>query len=134
MHKQRIIDGIEKVFDEYSKDEELRKAIAAKCYTFLHLFPADQLEECYDLGADGGIYSRYVINNPSPSRLDIAARAYFEYFKLRCKPPLTLTKAKAMLEEDLGKRVEELKRDYVRHFDNECNRQAENRHIQHPEA
>ncbi|MBI4983395.1 hypothetical protein HZC32_02025, partial [Candidatus Woesearchaeota archaeon] len=86
----------------------------------------------YSLFSDGKIISLYRGETPILSNPREAAETYFRYLRFKGKPPLTLTKA--MLEEDLGKRVEELKRAYARHFDNECGRQAENRYGQHPEA
>lgn len=136
MHKQRIIDGIEKVFEGYAKDGELRGALRAsysRSNTRLQLFPKDL--GSHFLREDGTIWVKYDdIRGYGSSSPRAAAQAYFDYFRFRCKPPFTVTKAKAMLAEDLGARVEKLKRAYARHFDNECDRLAEGRYVQHPDA
>lgn len=133
MGKERIIAGIEKVFESYAKDEEFKEALRKSRYTFT-LFPK-YLGERYLFNKDGETYLiddnlGYVGIFP-PRR---AAENYFYYLRFSCRSPITLTKAKAMIEADLGKRVEDLKRDYARHFDNECDRQAENGFVQHHKA
>ena len=124
MQKERIIAGIEKVFEGYAKDKELREAIEKYCRSF-QLSPTVQ-GHTYLLKDDGKVYVTYNLREEIVRGYDSssreAAEAYFDYLNFRCKPPVTLTKAKAMLEEDLGKRVEELKKNYVKCFDKACNR------------
>ncbi len=138
MHRQRIIDGIEKVFEGYAKDEELREALGASHFR-IQLFPEFKGHPHF-LAENGKIYD-------SPTRDDCisspqyAAGEYFEALTFQyihshalTEEELTLTKAKAILNKDLGARVEKLKRDYARSFDNECDKQAESRYAQHPEV
>ncbi len=132
MHKERIIDGIEKVFEGYAKDEELKEALRASQVEF-NLFK-NYSSEKYVLCADGTIQRcgsgcTNVLSSPKQ-----AAENYFNYFRFRCKPPATITKAKAMLEADLGARVEVLKRGYAWNFNQECDRQAESRYVRHPDV
>ncbi|MBI4983400.1 hypothetical protein HZC32_02050 [Candidatus Woesearchaeota archaeon] len=126
MHKERIIAGIEKVFEGYGGDTELIEALR-ESGSPLKLFPThDKLDYC--LFANGKIISSYKEGYPLPSSPREAAEGYFQYLCFKGKRPLTLTKAKKMLEDDLGKRVEELKRAYARHFENECDRIDEERY------
>ncbi len=139
MHKQRIIAGIEKVFEGYAKDEELREALAAS-NSPLQLFPK-AFEQSYFLSKNGTYlrlyHDRYF---PLPEPCSLREVAEFHWIYLHCTrffkpnsfpPPANV---KAMLDKDLGKRVEKLKKDYARHFDNECDKQAESRYVQHPEV
>lgn len=133
VHKERIIQGIEEVLKGYGKDKEFKEALRESGFTF-SLFPKFRGEK-YLFNNTGEIYFTadhlgYVGVCP-PRR---AAESYFDYFLFNSKPPITLTKAKAMLEADLGQRVETLKKSYAQHFDQECDRQAENRYAEHPGA
>ncbi len=125
MHKERIIDGIEKVFEGYARDEELREALKAS-HQHLMLFVHEGIG--YFLTPDRGVLMLRGYGLHFSSSKD-AAQDYFER-----KSPATPTEAKKMLEEDLGKRVEALKRDYARHFDNERARQAEGKYVLYPEV
>lgn len=118
MHKQRIITGIEKVFEGYAQDEALREALVKYCCPF-PLSPT-YAGRTYVLNADGKVYVTFEnTHNQIISRYDSsskeAAEKYFDDLCFKHIHPLTLTKAKKMLEADLGKRVEELKKDYARH-------------------
>lgn len=132
MHKERIIAGIEKVFEGYAQDEELRGALRSNG-SWIPLFDEYNRRD-YLLAENGNIFVLYNdICSHVISSLRFAAQDYFKYLQFKHIHPLTLTKAKAILAEDLGARVEKLKRDYARHFDNECDRQAEGRYVQHPD-
>ncbi len=130
MHKQRIINGIEDVFRSYMYDEELRKALNVS-HKRLELFGHGGVGYFLTPDREVLMLRNYGEHFSSPKE---AAQAYFEHFRLRCKPPVTLTKAKAKLAEDLGARVEQLKKDYAQNFDRKCDRQAESRYVQHPNA
>ncbi len=117
-HKERIIAGIEKVFEGYAKDEELREALVKYCLPF-PLSPT-YAGRTYVLNTNGKVYVTYEnTHNQIISRYDSsskeAAEKYFDDLCFKHIHPLTLTKAKAMLEEDLSKRVEELKKKYAQH-------------------
>lgn len=116
MHKERIIDGIEKVFEGYAKDEELREALVASNLR-LELFPK-YMGESHFLNPDGTIQFEYLSMGRIKSNtrsIRRVAEAYFDYFHFVCKSSVTLTKASEKLEEDLGARVEKLKKDYLVH-------------------
>ncbi len=110
MHKQRIITGIEKVFEGYAKDEELIEAITASSQSLALFRKGNDLAYFLTSTAevlgmrDGKLYS---------SSFRSAAESYFNYFRFRCKPPVTVTKAKEKLAEDLGVRVEALRKGYT---------------------
>ncbi len=125
MQQERIIEGIEKVFEGYAKDKELREAIKGS-HQYLLLFGQGRV--AYYLTSDRTVLEMRGQGYCFSSLWDVAQ----DFFK--CNRPNTLTKAKMMLEADLGARVEVLKKGYARHFDSECDRQAENRYVQHPEA
>ncbi len=134
MHKERIIQGIEKVFEGYAQDEESIEALRARDSPLFHLF-SNQFGWKYCLWMNGGIWINYGdIRGCQPSSPRYAAGDYFESLRSKHIPNLTLTKAKEMLNQDLGKKVEKLKRDYARHFNQECDRQAESKYVQHPEV
>ncbi|MBI4983402.1 hypothetical protein HZC32_02060 [Candidatus Woesearchaeota archaeon] len=131
MHKQRIIDGIEKVFKGYTTDRELVEAL--NDYIPFYLFTWEKKN--HFLGVDGNFFIQYG-DDPitEASSVQAAAKDYFSLLRQQNILPLDQATVQVRLREDLGKRVEDLKRAYARHFDNECERQAENRYAQHPEA
>ena len=106
-HKQ-IIDGIEGIFRKYQCDEKLREALKGS-HQHLLLFGHEGIG--YFLTPDREILKKQGFGLYFSSPRD-AAQDFFER-----KSPCTLTGAKAMLEEDLGARVEALKKSYAQHFE-----------------
>ncbi len=130
MHKERIIAGIEKVFEGYAFDKELKEALReshSHSNARLQLFPKNR--GSHFLGEDGAFYVRYD-NSGGGSSARSAAQDFFDYFCSGCKPPVTLTKAKAMLKADLGERVKALKKDYAQQLNNGRNRRIEGYYTQ----
>lgn len=124
MHKERIIAGIEKVFEGYAKDEKLREALSESKppHQLLQLFP--KYNGCYYYLSKKGEFICFDEWNRT-SHIVSSAGAANEYFRWLCaKEPgsnpelnLTLSLAESRLKADLGSRVEQLKKDYAQHPD-----------------
>ena len=133
MHKQRIIAGIEKVLEGYAKDTELLGAIKVGDPRWFTLFSRLKTVGEYILLDDG----RIALNAYQDSRYSSAREAAEEYSNLLIYKHIchvTVATVEAILRKNVGQRVEEFKRNYAKHFDNECDRQAEDRYVQHPEV
>ncbi|MBI4983399.1 hypothetical protein HZC32_02045 [Candidatus Woesearchaeota archaeon] len=109
--KERIIKGIEAVFNGYAKDTELRKALKADCSN-LRLFP-EQEGIAYYLFSTGKIYVHdYSSMGSTISSPRKAAEGYLTYLSSRSIQPPTPDTAKARLEGSLEERIESLKQMY----------------------
>ncbi len=111
MHQERIIDGIEKVFEGYKRDSELAGIIGAEEILFM-LFPEYNLRTYY-LSTGNGKISGIVfasdrgILTTSSSRE--AAQGYVEYLHHKPVEPLTREIALERLDQNLGRRVRAIK-------------------------
>ncbi|MEK6846516.1 MAG: hypothetical protein AABY26_07175, partial [Nanoarchaeota archaeon] len=114
-HKQRIIDGIEKVFEGYAKDEELAGLMCAEEIIF-QLFPRHNNQTYYlstGNGKTSGIVSANDLGIISSSSSINAAQSYVEYLHHKKVEPLTKEIALERLDQNLGRRVRAIKQYYA---------------------
>ncbi len=112
--KAATIEMIVGMFHRYLGDEKLLLAVKESGNN-LELFGYKRVG--YYLTREREIFRGEGHMRSFSSPID-AAEAFVEYFSLQNKQPITLIKAKELLERDLGKRVERLKKDYVKKYAN----------------
>ena len=113
--QERIIDGIEKVFEGYAKDEELAGLMCAEEIIF-QLFPQHNSQTYYlstGTGKTSGIVSANDLGIISSSSSINAAQSYVEYLHHKKVEPLTKEIALERLDQNLGRRVRAIKQYYA---------------------